>query len=396
MSHMYPHVNNPNSGTFVHEQVVELQQQGIDVVVLCTLTKSTKLLSYLSRKWKNYYEQPSFVELDKVPVYFDNYFVIPRNVMYHTSGDRMFKGILETVKILHKKHQFDLIHAHVALPDGYAALKVGEILKLPVVTTIHGQDVQTVIHKSNQCREKVKFVIENSDATVFVSTKLLRIKELELNTTKDRSVVIHNGLPKLFSSSLSEKILKESQKCIQLVSISNLKRTKGLGFNLKALGELKREGYSFHYSIVGVGEELENLKKIVIDYDLIENVSFLGQLSRQEILNQLRRSAIFTMPSWQEGFGMVYLEAMSQGIPIIACKGEGIEDVVKDKVNGFLVEPKDVLGLKKILAQLMSDSQLRSRIGANAKLSVEKDFTLCQVVTQLRELYTSVLIGYRG
>ena len=396
MSHMYPHVNNPNSGTFVHEQVVELQKQGIEVVVLCTLTKSTKLLSYVSRKWKNYYEQPSFIELDKVPVYFDNYFVIPRNISYHTSGDRMFRGILASVATLHKKYQFDLIHAHVALPDGYAALKVAETLNLPVVTTIHGQDVQTVIHKSNKCREKVEFVIEKSDATIFVSTKLLRLKEQELNTTTDRSVVIHNGLPELFSSPSGVEILKDSEEIIQLVSISNLKRTKGLDHNLKALGELKNEGYTFHYSIVGVGEEHENLKKLVIDYKLVENVSFLGLLTRQEVLNQLRKSAIFTMPSWQEGFGMVYLEAMSQGIPIIACKGEGIEDVIEDRVNGFLVKPKDVEELKEVLAQLMSDSELRSKIGENAKLKVEEDFTLSKVVAQIKELYASVLNGKRG
>ncbi len=389
MSHMYPHLNNPNSGTFVHEQVVELQRQGIEVVVLCTLSKSAKVLSYISQKWKNYYEQPSFVELDGIPVHFNNYLVIPRNFFYHTSGTRMYNGIVEKATRLHELHHFDLIHAHVALPDGYAAIKLGEKLGIPVITTIHGQDVQTVIHKSAKCKEKIEFVIEQSDATVFVSNKLLRLKEQQLSTENDRSVVINNGLPTLFTDASSVK--RSTKQPIQLISISNLKHTKGLNYNLEALSELKAEGFTFHYSIVGEGEEKESLKALVTKYDLDNEVSFLGLLNRQEVLQQLQKSDIFTMPSWQEGFGMVYVEAMSQGLPVIACLGEGIEDVVSNGENGFLVKPKDYLELKEVLARLFNDEELRHNIGKNAESMIKSNFTLSKVVKQLIDLYDSVL-----
>jgi teichuronic acid biosynthesis glycosyltransferase TuaC len=388
MSHMYPHLNNSNSGTFVHEQVVELQRQGIEVVVLCTLSKSAKALSYLSQKWKNYYEQPPFVELDGIPVHFDNYFVIPRNLFYHTSGTRMYNGIVDKATRLHEIHQFELIHAHVALPDGYAAVKLGDKFDIPVITTIHGQDVQTVIHKSKQCKEKIESVINQSDATVFVSNKLLQLKEQHLSTKNDRSVVINNGLPELFTDN-SER--RNPNKTIQLISISNLKNTKGLNYNLEALYQLKKEGFSFHYSIVGEGEEKENLKTLVTNYDLDNEVSFLGLLNRKEVLNQLQKSDIFTMPSWQEGFGMVYLEAMSQSLPVIACLGEGIEDVVIDGENGYLVKPKDHIELKEVLMRLIKDEELRHKIGENAKNSIASNFTLSKVVKQLIDLYDSVL-----
>ena len=97
------------------------------------------------------------------------------------------------------------------------------------------------------------------------------------------------------------------------------------------------------------------------------------------------------MPSWQEGFGMVYLEAMSQALPIIACSGEGIEDVVINGENGFLVKPKDYVELKEVLARLMNDEDLRRQIGENAERTVKGNFTLSKVVTQLIDLYASVL-----
>ena len=393
LSHMYPHLNNPNSGTFVHEQVVELQKQGVEVVVLCTLSKSAKALTYISKKWKNYYEQPAFTELDGVPVHFDNYLVIPRNFFYHTSGTRMYNGIVDKATRLHKEHQFDLIHAHVALPDGYAAIKIGEKLNLPVVTTIHGQDVQTVIHKSEPCKNKIEYVIDQSDATVFVSTKLLKLKEQHLTTKNDRSVVINNGLPTMFNPTNE---IRKSNDLTHLLSISNLKNTKGLNYNLKVLSQLKKEGYTFHYSIVGEGEERGNLEALVTSYQLENEVSFLGLLKREEVLHQIQQSDIFTMPSWQEGFGMVYIEAMSQGLPIIACRGEGIEDVVTDGENGYLVKPKDHLELKERLAQLLKDADLRREIGENARDTVNRNFTLSKTVRRLRDLYQSVVNGKGG
>ena len=392
MSHMYPHLNNPNSGTFVHEQVAELQKQGVEVVVLCTLSKSAKALTYVSAKWKNYYEQPDFTELDGVPVHFDNYLVIPRNFFYHTSGARMYNGIVDKATRLHKEHQFDLIHAHVALPDGYAAVKIGEKLNLPVVTTIHGQDVQTVIHKSIACKNKIEYVIDQSDATIFVSTKLLKLKEKHLTTNNDRSVVINNGLPSMFDC---YNEIRKPNDITQLLSISNLKDTKGLNYNLEALSQLKKEGYTFHYSIVGEGEEREKLERLVTRFQLENEVSFLGLLTREEVLQQIRQSDIFAMPSWQEGFGMVYVEAMSQGLPIIACAGEGIEDVVTDGENGYLVKPRDHLELKERLAQLMNDADLRREIGENARDRVNRNFTLSKTVRRLRDLYQSVVNGGR-
>ena len=380
MTHLYPHLNNPNSGTFVHEQVVELQKQGVEVVVLCSLPRSWKLLSSVSHKWKNYYEQSPYGELDGVPVYFDNYLAIPRNAFHHTSGTRMYRGIVDKVTTLHEKHGFDLIHSHGALPDGYAAIKLGDKFKIPVVTTIHGKDVQFTIHKSNQCKEKIQSVIDQSDATIFVSTKLIALKEKHLSTENDRSVVINNGVPNLFSNSSTINISIKPNSTIQLLSISSLIKSKGLNYNLQALREIKKEGYSFHYSIVGKGSERKNLQALVVEYGL-----------EKEVLLQIQQADIFTMPSWQEGFGMVYIEAMSQGLPIIACSGEGIEDVVVNGENGYLVKPKDHVELKERLVQLMNNAELRFKIGENAKETVKSNFTLSKTVSQLRDLYITVL-----
>ena len=116
-------------------------------------------------------------------------------------------------------------------------------------------------------------------------------------------------------------------------------------------------------------------------------VVFRGHKSRAEVADAMRRCAIFALPSSYEGLGCVYLEAMASGKPTIGCQGQGIDEVIEHVANGWLVSPCGVEDLAKALSTLLQDRQLRNKIGAQARGTVLREFTLAHQAERLAGIY---------
>ncbi len=101
----------------------------------------------------------------------------------------------------------------------------------------------------------------------------------------------------------------------------------------------------------------------------------------------MRRATVFALPSRYEGLGCVYLEAMSAGKPVIACQGQGIEEVIRPAVNGCLIAPDDLEGLTDTLATLLQQTELRRKIGDAARRTILQGFTLEQQAERLVKVY---------
>jgi phosphatidylinositol alpha-1,6-mannosyltransferase len=115
--------------------------------------------------------------------------------------------------------------------------------------------------------------------------------------------------------------------------------------------------------IVGTGDDEPRLKQKAIDLGLRTAVVFTGFASPDDLQSAYRRAAVFAMPSRNEGFGLVYLEAMAHGLPCVGSVHDAAGDVIDDGVTGFLVDQSDCAGLAARLVQLLSDDSLRRRMG---------------------------------
>jgi glycosyltransferase involved in cell wall biosynthesis len=124
---------------------------------------------------------------------------------------------------------------------------------------------------------------------------------------------------------------------------------------------------------------------------IADRVQFLGRQSRLVVAQAMRRCAVFALPSRYEGLGCVYLEAMASGKPAIACRGQGIEEIIQHGNNGWLVEQGNLRELTEVLSQLLRDSGLRARIGAEARAAILARFTLAHQAQATAELYRSCL-----
>lgn len=174
-------------------------------------------------------------------------------------------------------------------------------------------------------------------------------------------------------------------------NIGRISVQKGQSYLIRAVDLVRRELPNVKLLIVGTPEPdgtYENLRSMVAQLGLEERVVFAGY--RDDIGSVLATVDIFALPSLWEGFGLVLLEAMSMGKPIIASNVDSIPEIVEDGVQGILVPPRDVEALAKAIMQLACSPELRDRMAAAGPHRVER-FSVQRMVDETIELYDSLL-----
>jgi hypothetical protein len=134
-----------------------------------------------------------------------------------------------------------------------------------------------------------------------------------------------------------------------------------------------------------------SLKKLAVELNMKSHVRFLGRCGRAQVAQALRRCAVFALPSTNEALGCAYLEAMAAAKPVIGCRKQGIEEVIRSGVNGFLVDGTNVAELADILRRLLADPVLRENVGRTARRTVLDRFTLAHQAERLNQVYRSCL-----
>ncbi|WP_368293250.1 glycosyltransferase family 4 protein [Dehalobacter sp. TBBPA1] len=390
LSHMYPSSQNPAYGIFIHKQVKALQNQGCEIKVVSPVPYAPWPLPALQPKWRTYASIPDKAVVDGVEVYYPRYLEFPRSYFLDQSGYFMYRGIRRQVAQIRREFPFDLIHAHVALPDGYAAFLLKKDDDIPLVVTIHGQDFQSTLTKNEKCRQRLFEVLEGTDRIITVSSKLKNITRDQAFFSKTE--VINNGID-LNDCVPPPDISGNTRKEIRILSVSNLKKTKGIDLNLRAVSSLTKKYPSLKYFIAGDGEERKALEDLTESLNLKDKVVFLGKLTHPEVMKEMAEADIFCLPSWQEGFGVVYIEAMAQGLPAIGVRGEGIEDALIHGQNGLLVAPRNVEDLSGALDVLLRDPVYCRRLGEAGRQTVLDQFTWSNNAAQTVRVYQTLTGG---
>jgi phosphatidyl-myo-inositol dimannoside synthase len=149
---------------------------------------------------------------------------------------------------------------------------------------------------------------------------------------------------------------------------------KGTDDLIRAVAQLDSEMLDLHLVFVGAGDDLARLRKVASESGASRRVHFLQSLSREELAACYARADLFAMPSAGEGFGLVFLEAMAFGKPVIAAACGGVLDLVQDNVNGLLVPPRDSAALTAALCRLLQSESLRSTLGARGASMVQEKY----------------------
>jgi glycosyltransferase involved in cell wall biosynthesis len=160
---------------------------------------------------------------------------------------------------------------------------------------------------------------------------------------------------------------------VRLLSVGRVVHQKGLDLGLEALAGLK--DLPWDWSIAGDGPQTAALRERVKQLGLEDRVRFLGWQERDQLAARYREANLFLFPSRHEGMPNALLEAMASGLPVVATRVAGNEELVQDGVTGTLVKAEDIPALKESLRQLIGDPDLRKRMGAAAHQRVERKYT---------------------
>lgn len=390
LSHMYPSVANEIAGIFVHEQVNSLMAKGIEVHVVSPVPLTPFPLNHMTSKWRNYSRIPQSSVCKEVQACYPRYVEFPRAMFFATSGCRMYYGIRKTVIKLYKEFTFDLIHAHVVLPDGYSGALLAQDFKKPLVVTIHGRDLQYNIHRDAKCKEAVAHVLQQSSKIIVVSEKLRRLAVEHFNAG-DKLHVVHNGVD-IQKIAMAEEVRDNTNGRKNIIlSVSNLVPSKGIDLNICAIKRLKDKYPQLQYWVVGSGPEEKKLRDIVAHHGLEKQVKFIGRQPHTVALRYMAGCDLFSLPSWNEGFGIVYIEAMALGKPVIGCQGEGPDDILEHGKTGLKVKPRDVDNLAEAIDFLLSHPEEARTMGERARKLVLDHYTWEKNAEKTIQVYREVL-----
>jgi hypothetical protein len=396
ISHLYPSTYNPVYGIFVHEQVKALQEKGAEVHVVSPVPWAPFPLNFLKSKWKAYSQIPLKAQWEGVEVSYPRYLAFPKAMFFASSGNRMLRGCEGLIEQIFSVFPFEIIHAHVALPDGFAGMEIAKKYGKPLVVTLHGNEVYVTIDRSAACREKVRKVLSFASKVVLVSDRFKNVLVEKLGHEFDsKLVVVGNGInpEKLRSGKRLDELRERFANHRLLLTVGYLIERKAHKYVLLALKELSHKHPDLKYIIIGSGPKEEELKSLVQQLKLEKKVVFLGLLDHQEVMNYMALSDIFVLPSWNESFGVVYIEAMAHSKPVIACQGEGIEGIVKDKETGCLVEPRNVESLTEALDYLLGHPEEIKAMGEKAQRLVLNNFTWAHNAVKMQKIYEETIEG---
>ncbi len=203
---------------------------------------------------------------------------------------------------------------------------------------------------------------------------------------------------KVIYSSVKEELFKSNIKLyktdqtLEIVSIGRFHWKKGYNYALDAMKQLNNENINFTYTIIAQDEISEEILFMVKEYNLEKKVTILSGLSYDDLINKLGKSNILLLPSVEEGIANVVLEAMAAGVFIITTNCGGMNEVIKDNYNGYIVavrDPEMIVNKIKQFISLSSESQ--KSILENSKLTIKNKFNRERQIDSFSGLYSSLL-----
>ena len=256
--------------------------------------------------------------------------------IFHLKHLKVLKDIQNKMDI----HKYNVIHAHSLFSNGYIAYKLYKKYNIPYIVAVRNTDVNIFFKKMIHLRPLGLNILRNARKVIFISNPY---KEFTINNyipnkykneITEKSVVIPNGIDRFwFENKFSSKSIPKNNK-INLIYVGTLDSNKNIETTTKACKMLIQKGYKINYKIIGRIVN-EKYKDFIKDYSFIE---YISHCDNEELIKYYRSSDIFVMPSKHETFGLVYAEAMSQGLPVIYTRGQGFDGQFEEGEVGYSVQ----------------------------------------------------------
>lgn len=325
---------------------------------------------------------------------------IPSNCQVYYLG-RDF-GIIDRVLFFRKqrviKHDIEqrnlcrninLIHAHTLFSAGYTAWRIFNRYKIPYVVAVRNTDVNVFLRNMIHLRPVGVKILRDASAVIFISPAYKRfvfnrfIPSHYKSIIEGKSYVLPNGIDDFYlNSSNSNHIKTIDGKRVRLIYVGEVNTNKNISTTLKACELLESHGLNPTLTVIGriTEERFESIKHNRF-------VKYYPQCPKEEVITHYLDNDIFVMPSLRETFGLVYIEAISQGLPIVYSKGQGVDGYFDDGYVGFSVNSLNESEIAYAIEKIIADYQ---SISARC-FSAAKPFSWSKIASEYRTLYHRII-----
>lgn len=290
-----------------------------------------------------------------------------------------------------EEHNIQIWHAHYAIPHATIALLAKEMLpqdlKFCLITTLHGTDI-TIVGADPSLYRITKYAMENSCAITAVSNWLKNETEREFHLSKTIQTIYNFIDPSRFNTKNKVRIpfIEKNKKII--MHISNFRAVKRVTDVIRVFKKIS-DKMDAQLIMVGEGPEKVSSVGVARQLGILNKVKYIGNFHNIEEL--LPHADLVIQPSEHESFGMVALEAMASGVPVIATKSGGIQELIVDGETGFLCEVGDIETMADWAIQVLFDRKLQQEIGKRSIERVKKYFSVDKIIPQYEMLYINTI-----
>lgn len=389
---VYPRFHEDAEVPWLRTSVAHLKKAGLDIQVLAPAYKGLK--SH---------------EIDGIKVNRFRYAPASWEILTHEEGapskmaskpwlqllaiPYIISGFFRCISIC-SKFKPDVIHAHWPFPHAYIALGAAKLFKIPMVLNFHGAEL-LLIRKKKWVKPLLKFAIGQAQAifanSSFTAGKIKALRKVDVEwspygTTLDKS---GNG-----NAPVAHKVTDK----FKILFVGRHIERKGICYLIEAAKYLPRD--KFEIRIVGVGDLTEKLKELAQQASAAApegaEIIFTGKLSPEALTSEYKTANVFTLPAIvdskgdTEGLGVVLIEAMELGLPVVASDVGGIPDVVVDGESGILVPEKDPQALANAFKRLEADPALVQKLLDGAQERIRKCFTWDGIIDRQIAVYNRI------
>ena len=323
----YENKYNKTHGSFFREQAESLEKNGHNVYVLYVdIIRFNEIKRMVSTSKYEAYTK------NNLNVYRIKKIKLPR-LKEKFVYNMVERGLEELyTKNKYGKIDIDVIHAHSFVWGGCAGLKISEKYNIPIMVTEHYTGYSREIFSESE-KYILKSSINRVDKVVAVSSGLKRDMLKYVDSNKEIEVIPNMVDSELFKPKFN---IKNEDSDFIFLSVGYLMYKKGFDILLRAFKKAYFYDKNVKLVIGGDGEESNNLKSMAKELEIEDKVQFLGAISRERVAKEMERCNCFVLPSRFETFGVVYIEALAMGKPVIGTDTDAIRDIINEK-NGLII-----------------------------------------------------------
>ncbi|HHX68999.1 MAG: glycosyltransferase family 4 protein [Miniphocaeibacter sp.] len=304
--------------------------------------------------------------------------------VFHIKHNKVYKDIQNKIDF----NKYYMTHAHSLVSNGYISMKIKEDYGIPYIVAVRNTDLFTFLRLYPFVRNTARKILNEAEKVIFLSptyrdltvNKYVKVEDRE--KILEKSIILPNGIDQYYldNGQIREKNSINDVNLIYVGRVDDL--NKNVITTIKACKKLIKEGYNVNLTLVG---RLKNsiFKRIVENNKFISHISETDKYGVREALN---KNDIFVMPSKKETFGLVYVEAMSQGLPVVYTKGQGFDGQFPEGHVGYHVWYKDADGIVDRIKDILKDY---NNMSINASKSAKK-FNWKDISKEYIEIYNNI------